>query len=83
MKQKTPQIFYDHRTAKLLHPHSHPTTADLNPHICMTIEKGLEFILSHSGDSEPIWPRMISTHATGGGQRVVNNKMEALTWYKA
>jgi hypothetical protein len=65
------------------HPHSHMTTATSTSTSYMTIEKGLEFILSHFDDSEPIWPRMISTHATGGGQRLVNNNMEALAWFKA
>jgi hypothetical protein len=54
----------------------------------MTIEEGIDFILSHFVDdeeAEPIWPRMISTWMTGGEhpQILVNNKQEALKWYKA
>jgi hypothetical protein len=54
----------------------------------MTIEEGIDFILSHFVDdeeAEPIWPRMISTWRTGGEhpQILVNNKQEALKWYRA
>lgn len=49
----------------------------------LTIEKGLEFILNHFDDSEPMWPRMISTYSTGGGQRVVRNPIQAIAWFKA
>jgi len=48
-----------------------------------TVEDGLEFILSHFDDSEPMWPRTISTYATGGRQRIVRNPMEVLVWFKA
>ena len=47
----------------------------------VTIEEGFDFILSHF--EEPIWPRTISTRRTRGGQILVNNKQEALAWYKA
>jgi hypothetical protein len=47
----------------------------------MTIEDGIDLILSHF--DELIWPRTISTRNTRGEQRLVNNKQEALTWYKA
>jgi hypothetical protein len=51
----------------------------------MTIEEGIDFILSHFVEEEPIWPRMISTWTTGGEhpQKLVNNEQEALKWYKA
>jgi hypothetical protein len=45
------------------------------------IEEGFDFILSHF--EEPIWPRTISTRRSEGGQILVNNKQEALAWYKA
>jgi hypothetical protein len=45
------------------------------------VEEGLDFILSHL--KEPIWPRTISTKATGGRQIPVYSKQEALAWYKA
>jgi hypothetical protein len=67
------------------------TTTDLHldPHrdsiSCMTIEKGLEFIMSHFDDSEPMWPRMISAWRIGGEhpQKLVNSEQEALKWYRA
>ena len=40
----------------------------------------LDFILSHFG--EPIWPRTISTHTTGGRQILAYNKEEAIEKYK-
>ena len=43
--------------------------------------KGLDFILSHL--QEPIWPRTVSTKATGGRQIIVNSKDEALAYFKA
>jgi hypothetical protein len=43
--------------------------------------KGLDFILSHL--QEPMWPRTISTKATDGRQVIVNNKEEALAYFKA
>jgi hypothetical protein len=42
----------------------------------MTIEEGLDFILSHF--QEPSWPRTISTRTMEGKQVLVNSKTEAL-----
>ena len=42
----------------------------------MTIEEGLNFILSHF--QEPLWPRTISTRTMEGKQVLVNSKTEAL-----
>ena len=44
------------------------------------IENGLRSILSHFDN---LWPRMISTYATRGGQRLVNNVQEVMAWFKA
>ncbi len=46
----------------------------------MEVKEGLTFILNHLDD---LWPRMISTYATGGGQRLVNNFEQAMAWFKA
>ncbi len=46
----------------------------------MEVKEGLTFILNHLDD---LWPRMISTYATGGGQRLVNSFEEAMAWFKA
>ena len=43
--------------------------------------EGLNFILSHL--SEPVWPRTVSTNATGGRQVIVNSREEALAYFKA
>jgi hypothetical protein len=43
--------------------------------------EGLNFILSHL--REPIWPRTVSTNATGGRQVIVNSKEEVLAYFKA
>jgi Primase X len=43
--------------------------------------KGLNFILSHL--FQPVWPRTVSTNATGGRQVIVNSREEALTYFKA
>jgi hypothetical protein len=54
------------------------TTATLTPIISkqfeMEVKEGLAFILNHLDD---LWPRMISTYATRGGQRLVNNMYHA------
>jgi hypothetical protein len=47
------------------------------------VEEGLEFISSHFDPNEPLWPRTISTRATGGKQIVVNSFEEAMKWFKA
>jgi hypothetical protein len=46
-----------------------------------TIEEGLEMILGQF--EEFIWPRTISIRRIEGGEILVNNKHEALSWYKA
>jgi hypothetical protein len=46
----------------------------------MEVKEGLIFIINHLAD---LWPRTISTHATKGGQRLVNNFAEAMAWFKA
>jgi hypothetical protein len=43
-------------------------------------EEGLDFILSHF--QEPIFPRTISTHTTGGKQVLVYSKAEALARFR-
>ena len=45
------------------------------------LEQQFDFILGHF--EAPIWPRTISTYATRNGQILVNNKEEALAWFKA
>jgi len=47
------------------------------------VEEGLRFIISHFDPNEPLWPRTISSHTTGGKQIVVNSIHEALKWFKA
>ena len=44
------------------------------------VKEGLIFILNHLDN---LWPRMISTYPTKGGQRLVNNFAEAMAWFKA
>lgn len=44
--------------------------------ISITVEEGLDFISSHL--QEPVWPRNISTRTTGGSQRLVYSREEAL-----
>ena len=46
----------------------------------MEVKEGLIFILNHLDN---LWPRMVSTYATGGRQRLVNNFAEAFAWFKA
>jgi hypothetical protein len=46
----------------------------------MEVEEGLIFILNHLED---LWPRMVSTYATRGAQRLVNNFAEAMARFKA
>jgi hypothetical protein len=46
----------------------------------MEVREGLIFILYHLDD---LWPRMVSTYATGGGQRLVNNFEEVMAFFKA
>jgi hypothetical protein len=47
------------------------------------VEDGLRFILNHFDDSEPMWPRMVSTYVTRGAQKLVSSFEEAMAWYKA
>jgi hypothetical protein len=44
-------------------------------------EVSLDFILSHLSD--PIWPRTISTKASGGRQVIVNSREEVFAYFKA
>jgi hypothetical protein len=46
----------------------------------MEVKEGLIFILNHLGG---LYPRTISTYATGGRQRLVNNFAEAMAFFKA
>ncbi|MGA9153702.1 MAG: hypothetical protein WBZ36_24230 [Candidatus Nitrosopolaris sp.] len=46
----------------------------------MEVKEGLIYILNHLDN---LWPRMVSTHATGGAQRLVNNFAEAMAFFKA
>jgi hypothetical protein len=46
----------------------------------MEVKEGLIFILNHLDD---LWPRMVSTYTTRGGQRLVNKFAEAMAWFKA
>jgi len=46
------------------------------------VEEGLRSIISHFDPNEPLWPRTISTHATGGKQIVVNSMEEVLVWFQ-
>jgi hypothetical protein len=45
----------------------------------ITLEEGLDYILSHFEGQPRLFPRMISTKTTEGRQVVVNSKEEALT----
>jgi hypothetical protein len=47
------------------------------------VEEGLRLIINHFDPNEPLWPRTISTRATGGKQIVVNSFEEAMKWFKA
>jgi hypothetical protein len=49
-------------------------------HDLQNVERGLDFILSHFEDIQPLWPRKISTLATEGGQVAVNNREQALSY---
>ena len=49
----------------------------------VSIEEGLDLILSHFPDEEPVWPRKISTKTTEGRQVLVYSREEALAWFKA
>jgi hypothetical protein len=44
------------------------------------VSKGLEFILNHF--SQPLWPRMVSTAATGGRQHEVDNEERAMLYFR-
>jgi hypothetical protein len=46
----------------------------------MEVKDGLIFILNHLDD---LWPRMVSTYSTKGGQKLVNNFAETMAWFKA
>jgi hypothetical protein len=46
------------------------------------VEEGLRLIISHFDPNEPLWPRMISTHLTGGSQIKVYSIEEALVWFQ-
>jgi len=54
-----------------------PATQNSLEHSCIG---GLDYILSHFDE---IWPRTISTKATQGRQIIVNNREEALAYFKA
>jgi hypothetical protein len=60
-----------------------PILALKSPSRLQKVEEGLRFIISHFDPTEPLWPRTISTHATGGKQIVVNSFEEAMKWFKA
>jgi hypothetical protein len=45
-------------------------------------EEGLDFLLSHFPEKEPIWPRNISTKTTEKKQLLVYNREEALARFK-
>jgi hypothetical protein len=47
------------------------------------VEEGLIFITNHFDPTEPLLPRKISTHATGGKQITVYSFEEALSWFNA
>src|SRR5690349_21252973 len=47
------------------------------------VDRGLNFILSHFDNTQPLWPRTISTNATEGVQIPVYSKEAALEYYKA
>lgn len=49
----------------------------------VSIEEGLDFVLSHFPMQEPIWPRKISTKATEGRQVLVYSREETIAWFKA
>jgi hypothetical protein len=51
-----------------------------NIYLYMTIEEGIDFILSHF--EEPIWPRTVSSDATEGRQILVYSKAEAIARFK-
>ena len=55
-------------------------TTDCYEGATITIEAGLDLILSHF--EEPIWPGTISTKTTEGGQFTVYNKHEAFSQFK-
>jgi hypothetical protein len=47
----------------------------------VTIEQGLDFLLSHF--EEPIWPRNLATASTNTRQHTVEDRDRALLYYKA
>jgi hypothetical protein len=49
----------------------------------VTIEQGLDFILSHFQQQEPLWPRNVATAATNTKQYPVEDKDRALLYYNA
>jgi hypothetical protein len=54
----------------------------ISPDIHHAIEEGLNCILGHFPEKEPIWPRTISTKTTEGRQVLVYDKEEALARFK-
>jgi hypothetical protein len=56
------------------------STAITSKQFEMEVKEGLIYILNHLDD---LWPRTVSTYATGGGQKLINNFAEAMAWFKA
>jgi hypothetical protein len=54
----------------------------ISPDIHHAIEEGINCILGHFPEKEPIWPRTISTKTTEGRQVLVYDKEEALARFK-
>jgi hypothetical protein len=48
----------------------------------MEVMEGLKHILTLTNPDD-LWPRMVSTHATKGAQKRVENFAEAMAWFKA
>jgi hypothetical protein len=54
---------------------------EMSKTLLYNLEQQFNFILGHFECH--VWPRTISTYATRNGQILVNNKEEALAWFKA
>jgi hypothetical protein len=50
--------------------------------MAITLEEGLEYILSHFEGQRQLWPRTISTRTTDHRQVIVNSKEEALARFE-
>ncbi len=63
--------------------HCHTVTHATQISLEYSSNEGLDYILSHFVHQSTIWPRTISTKSTQARQIIVNNKEDALTYFKS